>query len=259
MTTTPREALRGSVTRLGVTRTAGRVRVDTEVAGDPGSPALRPMLLGSDASSARVCLVPDGAVLLAGDALRLEVVVGDGATLTLVEPTGTVAYNMDGAEAGWQASITLGDGATLVWAAEPFVVATGASVRRTTQVTVGRGARLALRETLVLGRHGERPGRGRVDWSAYDGDGRPLLVESLELDGRSALPGILGGPGSVHRVLGSVTALGLDLPAGAAPAGRLDLERGGTTWRQLAHDAHRLPAEPWDVVLRALDARAPGD
>jgi len=249
------ETRRGSLTRIEVTAAAGRARVDTAVTAATGAPALRPMLLSSDPTSARLCLVPDGAVLLAGDALALEVSVGPGVRLTLVEPTGTVAYNMNGTAASWTADLTLRDGATLVWAGEPFVVAAGALVRRSTRVTLGEGARLALREAIVLGRHGERPGRGVVEWAAYDAGGRPLLVETLDLDDRARLPGILGGASGASRVLGSVTGLGIDVPADEAPLGRLDLDRGGVLWRQLAGDTHRLCGAPWSAVLDALTPR----
>ncbi|MFD7074810.1 urease accessory protein UreD [Nocardioides sp. NPDC059952] len=239
------ELTSGARTRVRVGAVdGGRVRVETDVTGPATAPALRPMLLASDARSARISLVPDGAMLLAGDHVEVEVEVGEGASLTLVEPAGTVAYDMVGGHASWSVRITLEAGATLIWAGEPFVVSAGADVTRDTRVTLGRDARLALRETLVLGRHGERPGRVRTEWSAHDHDGRPLLVESLDLDESSMAPGLLGP----NRVLGSVTALGLDLPADACPEGRLDLQHGGTLWRHLASEAHQIPAAPWECA-----------
>jgi urease accessory protein len=239
------ELASGSLTRVRVGAVeGGRVRVETEVSGPSTAPALRPMLLASDARSARISLVPDGAMLLAGDQVAVEVEVGEGASLTLVEPAGTVAYDMDGGHASWTVTITLAANASLVWAGEPFVVSAGADVNRDTQVTLGPGARLALRETLVLGRHGERPGRVATTWSAHQADGRPLLVESLDLDASSLAPGLLGR----HRVLASVTALGRDVPSDACPDGRLDLERGGTLWRHLAGETHEVPAAAWECV-----------
>jgi len=210
---------------------------------------LRPMLIHSDAVSARLCLVPDGALLLAGDRITIQVTVGDGVTLTLVEPTGTVAYDMAGGLAEWATRIELRDDARLAWATEPFIVSSGADVVRTTQVTLGAGARLAMREVIVLGRHGERPGRARFDWSAYDHTDRPLLVESLQVDERSSLPGVLGD----HRVLSSVTALGWVPPAELASVGRLDLEHGGTTWRELAVATHSLSPLAWQVASDFID------
>ncbi|MFJ9391246.1 urease accessory protein UreD [Nocardioides sp. NPDC101246] len=245
MTTSTPELASGSLTRVRIGAVDGtRVRVETGMTGPATAPALRPMLLASDARSARISLVPDGAMLLAGDDVTVEVEVGEGASLTLVEPAGTVAYDMDGGHASWTVTITLAANATLVWAGEPFVVSAGADVTRDTRVTLGPGARLALRETLVLGRHGERPGRVSTTWTAHEHDGRPLLVESLDLDASSLVPGLVGS----HRVLASVTAFGRDVPPDVCPGGRLDLERGGVLWRHLADETHEVPAEPWECA-----------
>jgi urease accessory protein len=235
-------------TALTVSAAPGRARVRTSVTGDPTSPCLRPMLLDSGPQHARVALVPDGALLLAGDAIRLDVEVGPGARLELVEPAGTVAFDMRGAKATWDVHVDLAEDATLVWAGEPFVVAAGARVRRSTSVRLDAGSRLALRETIVLGRHQERGGLLEQSWSAYGPGGVPVLVEQLVLDESAHRPGILGG----HRALGTVVALGLSVADEVCVAGRLDLEHGGTVWRGLAHEAHRaVPADAWLAVLDA--------
>lgn len=241
-----RTAARG--TTLAVSAARGRARVRSSVTGDPTSPCLRPMLLDSGPQHARVALVPDGALLLAGDAIRLDVEVGPGARLELVEPAGTVAFDMRGAEATWDVHLDLAQDATLVWAGEPFVVAAGARVRRSTSVRLDAGSRLAIRETLVLGRHRERGGLLEQSWSAYGPGDVPVLVEQLVLDESSHRPGILGG----HRALGSVVALGLPVADEVCVDGRLELERGGTVWRGLAHEAHRaVPADAWRAALDA--------
>lgn len=235
-------------TRLVVEPAAGRPRVRTETSGDPARPCLRAMTLSSAPGVARVCLIPDGALLLAGDQIRLDVEVGPGVRLDLLEPAGTVAYDMRGASATWDVRLELASDATLVWAGEPFVVAAGARVSRNTRVRLGDGARLAVRETLVLGRDRERSGELDQTWTATSTDGRELLVEELRLDGAVHRPGILGG----HRVLGSVLAFGIGLPPEVCDAGRLDLEDGGIVWRRLAAEAHSaVPTEAWRAVLDA--------
>jgi urease accessory protein len=235
-------------TRLVVEAAAGRPRVRTETSGDPARPCLRPMLLGSAPGQARVCLIPDGALLLAGDRIRLDVEVGPGVRLDLVEPAGTVAYDMRGASATWDVRLDVAEGATVAWAGEPFVLAAGARVSRSTKVRLGDGARLAVRETLVLGRHQERIGELDQTWTATAADGRELLVEELRLGGAAHRPGILGG----HRVLGSVLAFGLELPPDVCVAGRLDLEDDGVVWRRLADEAHSaVLTEAWRAVLDA--------
>ncbi|HET7734467.1 MAG TPA: urease accessory protein UreD [Nocardioidaceae bacterium] len=239
-------------TVLEVAAAPGRVHVRTSCAGDPATPCLRPMLLESGPSAARVALVPDGALLLAGDAIRLDVRVGRGTRLELVEPAGTVAFDMRGGSARWDVTIDLDTDAVLVWAGEPFVLAAGSRVRRRTTVRMAAGARLALRETLVLGRHRERGGVLDQTFAGYDEQGDPILVEQLTLDDHVHRPGVLGG----RRAVGSVVALGIDVEEALCVDGRMDLERGGSVWRGLDHDAHlAVPSDAWRAVLEA--SRAP--
>jgi urease accessory protein len=226
----------------------GRARVLASTDGDRSRPSLRTVIVESGPDYARVALVPDGALLLAGDAIALDVRVGPGVRLDVVEPAGTVAYDMRGDQASWDVTLDLGAGSTLIWAGEPFVLSAGARVRRSTEVTLGAGARLAVRETLVLGRHQERIGRLDQTWTARRPDGTDLLVEDLNLGGSAHRPGILGG----NRVLGSVIALGLDVAERVDAADRLDLDAGGSMWRRLAHEAHRaVPSDAWRAVVRA--------
>ncbi|CAB4683989.1 unannotated protein [freshwater metagenome] len=199
----------------------------------------------------RVSLVPDGALLLAGDRVRIEVRVEDGAALDLVEPGGTVAYDMRGGRARWEVDIDLGDEASLTWAGQPLIVAAGADVVRATTVQLGSGARLALRETVVLGRHGEAPsGRIELTTRADTSSGHALLVDAWSVAGADDLLLSVGGA----RVLGSVLVLGADLPADATttPAARLDLEAGGTLVRTAADEAHLAQDErTWQLAVHA--------
>ncbi|TNM39746.1 urease accessory protein UreD [Nocardioides albidus] len=210
----------------------GRCRVRTTVTlSDPTASSLRPVLVHHDATSARVSLVPEGALLLAGDRVEVDLAVDAGLRLDLVEPGGTVAFDMRGGRAIWDVRITLGRGAVLTWAGEPFVVAAGAAVTRSTRIRLRDGAVLALRESLVLGRHGEEPGRVHQSTEIVTGAG-PVLVEDLTFDALTA-PALLGG----HRVMTSVLLVGAPAPAGAE-ADRYDLEAGGTLWRRLGVQAH---------------------
>ncbi len=215
----------------------GRAAVSFHVSGSADRPTVRPMLLSSDSTGARVALVPDGALLLAGDAVRIDVAVGAGARLELVEPGGTVAYGMDGGTASWDVGIDLAPAASLVWAGEPFVVCEGARVTRTTDVRMAWGAVLAMRESLVLGRHEERFGRLRQEFRASGQNGAPILHESLEV-GPESSPLLLGG----GRVLGSVLALGHRLPRRPelSRVTHLDLAAVGSVARAAGRDAHDL-------------------
>lgn len=242
--------------RAGVRRTrirvdaapGGRARVLATTSGHHARPCLRTVILESGPGYARIALVPDGALLLADDAIGLDVRVGEGVRLDLVEPAGTVAYDMRGGSASWDVNLDLGEGALLTWAGEPFVLSAGARVRRTTDVTLADGARLAVRETLVLGRHQERIGELDQHWAARGPDGEDVLVEHLALGGTAHRPGILGG----NRVLGSVVALGVSVPDDVLAADRFDLDEGGTLWRRLGLQAHEaVPEVAWQEVLRA--------
>ncbi|HEX5543321.1 MAG TPA: urease accessory protein UreD [Micromonospora sp.] len=165
-----------------------------------------PRTLEVDGARARVALVGMSATLLAGDDLRIEIDVGSGVALEIVEPSGTVAYNARGARAHWSATVRVAAGASLVWAEAPFVVADGAKVHRHTELDLEAGATALLREMLVLGRTGETGGSLRATLHATY-DRRPLLVEDLDLtdpDLRTS-PGIL----QHHRVLATAMLLGL--------------------------------------------------
>jgi urease accessory protein len=173
----------------------------------------------------RVALVPEQAVLLADDHVEVQVRVGPGRALEIVEPGGTVAYAMRGSSARWDVSVELEDGGTLVWHGEPFVVAQGADVRRHLTIELGAASGAVLRETLVLGRSGEEPGR-LVSRTDVRRDGVPVLVEELD----AAV-----GLGS-HRVVDQVLCLG----SGCAVDG-LVLASGDRLHRWLGAETHASP------------------
>ncbi|MBL0886538.1 urease accessory protein UreD [Myceligenerans indicum] len=219
-------------------------------------------LVARNGTHAEVALVARGALLLGGDHAVLGVRVEAGCALTLTDVGGTVAYDGEGRPCRWDTDLRLGAGASLDWAGLPFVVAAGADVRRTTTARLGAGARLTLRETVVLGRAGERGGDLVLRTEAAD-DAGPLLVEELRASGERPVPGVLGD----HPVIDTVTTLhgspgdegsaGHDLTgrhsAGDATAGHgprlgdavvLRLERGGTLTRWLGPATHLSPLDP---------------
>jgi urease accessory protein len=182
---------------------------------------LRAFSLGGD----RVALVPEQAVLLAGDHVTVAVRVGARQRLEVVEPGGTVAYAMRGRQARWDVRVEVEEGGSLVWHGEPFVVADGADVLRHLTIELGATSRVVLRETLVLGRSGEGPGRlvARTD---VHRDGVPVLLEELDA-------GL--GLGS-HRVLDQELCLG----SGCTAEG-LALESGDRLHRWLGAETHASP------------------
>lgn len=279
----PRAPSAPRATRVAVERPTGLgapVRVRTS----DGLLAAR--IVSRDGTRAEVALVAGSAMLLGGDHVVVSVRVDAGCALTLTDVAGSVAYDGDGRECRWDADVRLGPGACLTWAGLPFVVADGADVRRTTTARLGSDARLTLRETVVLGRAGERGGRIALRTDIADDVG-PILVEELAASGDRPVPGVLGGhtvidtltdvrgaapepPGmTMHLLPGNSFAwqqvhghVGPESPGehsgdrvlaegpGAAPcsgdAVTLRLERGGSLTRWLGPATHLSPLDPGD-------------
>jgi urease accessory protein len=209
-----------------------RVRVITQVNGGPERPTIRPVLVQSSCDGATISLVPEGALLLDGDAVSLLVWVGEGVSLHLVEPAGTVAYDMRGGSATWEVSVDVAPGGSLIWDGEPFVAAAGSDTCWSAGIRLAQDARLRWRETLVLGRHGEGHGRLRHSLSVHQSDGTPILLDAFDSGPTSSLA--LGG----HRVIGSTLLIGMEEPGVAGT--RFVLETGGVLVRSLANEMHLL-------------------
>lgn len=246
-TATPDQVIAPAETTIEVRacRDGGSVRVRVRSRGE--GPRLRAVITGSDRRTAAVSLVPDGALLLAGDRVGLVCDVGPGVDLLLTEPGGTVAYPMDGRPARWTADLRVADAGGLRWHGQPFVVAAGAEVERDLRVELTGSARLLLRETTVLGRYDEQPGRVRSTCSVTH-DGQELLREDLDLGSHASGPGMLGK----HRVLDQVVAVAVHgLPPHPA---RMDLASGGSLFRALCTEAHDSPLDSlWATATEGWD------
>ena len=246
-----------------------RTTVEVARAGDRVRCVLRaghlaPRVLAQDHRGVSVALVATGALLLGGDHVRVEVRVGDGVALELVETSGTVAYHGRGLTSSWSADVHVGRGASLVWDALPFVVSDGADVTRTTSLHVHDEGAALLRETLVLGRDGQRGGLLRSVTRAVVG-GADLLVEELDLTGPHTAPGVLGAA----RVVDSVLLAGTRAPLTADDEPRgvvvLDLHGPGALARSVGTAAHVADAGPlvgaWRPTLpttRSTEPPGPG-
>ena len=195
------------------------MRITTELRGGRTVPAtlaggmLRPRVLAARDGPLRVALVQTTACLLSGDCVTIEIRVGADTALELVEPAATIAHDARGGPlARWSAEVVVEEGGRLSWLGAPFVVAGGARVRRSLELDLAAGSAALVRDTLVLGRAGEGPGRAVSDLGvAYDG--RPLLAETL--DTRLAdTPAVAGAA----KVIDTIAVLGLrppDLPPDA--------------------------------------------
>ncbi len=195
----------------------------------------------------RVALVASSALLLAGDAVSIEVVVEGPVRLDLTDISGTVAYAMRGGCASWDVTVRLSGGAVLTWHGEPFVIADGADVTRSLLLDLQGDSVALLRETLVLGRTGEAGGELVSRLRATHG-GETVLAEDLDL-GVSARGGWvrLGAA----RCIDSVVLLGARLPGGPAV---LQLEAPGSISRSLVPQAHlSQQSDAWVTALGVVD------
>ncbi|MCM3613282.1 urease accessory protein UreD [Microbacterium enclense] len=210
-----------------------------------------PRLVARRGRRVEVALVAGRAMLLPGDHVHLDVRVGEGCTLALVDIGGLVVYGrpeLGDEPSGWHAEITLAPGARLTWEGLPTVVTADGELLRSSVLRLASGSSVALRETLVLGRAGEAGGRLRSDLDATDATG-PLLRESLEVRGDRPEPGVLGR----SRVMDTVVVLGERLgPVDETDIARLDLAGEGTTLRYLGDAAHHSPlGELWRSAVAA--------
>lgn len=215
----------------------------------PGLVTPRVTRLRGDAADVR--LLATTATLLGGDELRLAIEVGAGQTLRLTDVAATVAYDGRGATARIDVRIDVAENGTLVWAAEPLVLAEGARVERSLRASVAEHGRLLVRDQLVLGRAGERGGdltcRTRVTWA-----GRPAHAEDLRLspgDHHVAMTG-------TSRILDSAVAVGCRPPT-PAHGTELVWALPGAIVRDLAPEAHLSAVGPawagWVDWLERVD------
>lgn len=229
-----------TATRIAVTASEPRARVELAVG------VLAPRLISRDARRAHVAVAAAGMVLLGGDTVLIEVEVGEACTLEIEDVGGTVAYR--GLRSSWILDVRIAAGGTLLWSGLPFVVTDGADVERRSSLALGAGARAVIRETLVLGRHGEHGGRLTSELAVTDHEG-PILIERLHADGSVPEPGVLGA----NRVIDSVLAVGFRPPARPMD---LDFDRPGAMARHLSDHTHGSPLDPvWDAWVAAAEAR----
>ena len=172
---------------------------------------------GSGPAGERVHLVHAAGGPLGGDDLALSVDIGPGARLavhsagaTLVQPGAATE-----APARWTVDLRVGADGRLHWAPEPTVVSDRAALESAVRVTLAPGAAATVRETVVLGRHGQRGGRYAGALHVAVGE-VPLLAHTTVLDGAdAALRGPAGTAGA--RAVGTLVRAGaLPLPAEAA-------------------------------------------
>jgi urease accessory protein len=190
----------------------------------------RPVPINGSPPDATVVLVQTAACLVSGDDVRIEVEVGAGARLEMLELGATIAHHVRrGPGCQLEINATLGAGARLVWAAAPVISARGSNLKRIVNAELAAGAIALLRDTTVFGRADE-PGGVLESAVRVTHDGSALLHERLSTsdDVLAASPLVLGSAG----LLDSLLLLGTRDPE--APTGTMGFAGPGALWRRLA-------------------------
>lgn len=185
---------------------------------------------------AAVHLVSSATAPLGGDDLRLDIHVGPGAGLTLTGVAATLALpGLDGTPSSSTVEISVAKGGSFAYRPEPTVVTARANHHALLRADLAEDAQFRTRETLVLGREGERPGRlsstVQVTCAGVPALRQTQTVGDPALDASLA---VLAG----HRVL--VTELDFGGPARPAASGpwwsRTPLAAGGTLTTAIGPD-----------------------
>jgi urease accessory protein len=232
ITTTTRSSHAGAL-RLRVEQRTGR----SALVGAQGHVPYAARVVPARPGWVRVVLVQTIAGPLAGDRTTIEVDVGPGAALELVGNAATLALPC-AEPARHEVRVRLAAGARLAWLPQPLIVAAGCDLDASLELELAEGAAALTRELVVLGRHGELPGRYRSRLRC-ELEGRLLLHDEVQLSEQAstASAAVLDGASA----FGSLALLGLR-PARSADPEELELAGPGRVVRALAPEAATLRA-----------------
>ncbi|MDI1461341.1 urease accessory protein UreD [Catellatospora sp. KI3] len=179
-------------------------RGGTRLAQVRGEPPLILRHTPTPTGPAVVYLVGAAAGPLAGDDLRMEIEVGEGAELRLHSVAASVALPSRVAAASrLSVTVTVAAEGSLEWLPEQLVAARGCDHVSASAIELAEGARLMWREELICGRHDEAPGDVVIETSVRYA-GRPLLRQSTAVGPASVGwdgPAVLGGAKAVGSLL----------------------------------------------------------
>ena len=165
-----------------------------------------------------VYLVGTAASPVGDDDVSLAIEVEAGATLCVRAAASMIAWASTGSSL--KITVSVGPGGHLDWHLPPLIASSSCRFSQLVEADLAAGATMRWAEEVVLGRHGEAPGRLslRLD---VDCDGAPLLRHQLQLG-----PGVAGWDGPA--VLGGNRSAGLVLVAGRAHSTAPTLEDATT-------------------------------
>jgi urease accessory protein len=156
-----------------------------------------------------LALVNGAAGPLGGDRLGFRLVVGDGAAVCVSSVAASLAQPGPHGDGSWSTfEIDVGAGASLDWHPEPTVSVVGSDHRVLVRLQADVSAVVRLQESVVLGRHGEPPGRLSLRQRVTVGSMPVLDHETVFGTGALAGPGAQGR----GRLIVSRLHVGGDLP-----------------------------------------------
>ena len=168
---------------------------------------------GAEGGVCHVYLLHPPGGLVGGDAVAVEIAVGEGAAVLVTTPSAGKAYRTRGLPVGQRSHLKVAANGSLEWLPQEMIVYNGADATLDTRVTLAVGARFVGAEMICFGlpARNEPFARGTCQQVLeIHRDGVPLLIERARFVG--------GGPGQTSRWgLGGATVLAL-LTAAPAPA-----------------------------------------
>lgn len=149
----------------------------------------RPFHPEADGTAHVYVLHPPGGIA-GGDELDLTVEVRRGASALITTPAATKLYRTASERARVSQSLVVRSGATLEWLPQETIAFRGAEAGLFTRVSLEPGARYAGWDIVCLGRpaSGDDFEQGSLEQrTELSFDGRPLVVERVSLQAKSAL------------------------------------------------------------------------
>jgi urease accessory protein len=160
------------------------------------------------AKSLEAVIVNTAGGIAGGDQHDIEIVLGDGANLTVSTAASEKIYRSLGPDARIGVKLSVGAGATLAWLPQETILFDRAGLARDIEVDLAEDASLILAEAVVFGRAamGECVENGRLfdRWRVRRG-GRLIFAEMIKLSGAVASilvqPAVAAGATAIATVL----------------------------------------------------------